>query len=239
MRNKLILIFLFLNIALFANAQKGTVDRGHPNLRYFENNVMHFGFTIGFNTANSNLKYDLTTYDSLISIKAKSQAGFNIGLIASYRLNRYFTLRLNPTLAFAQRDVQYSFSGEVKNVNVVKSIESTYIMFPLLLKYRSERVGNFAAYIIGGGNYAFDLSSQFDFNNDVVVAEQLLKINKNTFFAEAGFGVDFFLEYFKFSIELKYSHGLGKAYYDDGSFWAQPIEDIKPKMFTVSFHFEG
>ncbi len=238
MRSRFFIILFFLSTSVGVMAQS-TVDRGHPNLRYFEQNQMHFGFTLGFNTANFNIDYDLTGYDSLISIKAKSQAGFNIGLVSSLRLNRYFTLRFTPTLVFAQRDVEYVFASEPKNLNTTKIVESTYIMFPLLFKYRSERLGNFAAYVVGGGNYGFDLSSQVDYNNDVVIEEQLLKINKSTFFAEAGFGVDFFLEYFKFSIELKYSHGLGKAYIDDGSFWAEPINDMKPKMFTVSFHFEG
>lgn len=93
--------------------------------------------------------------------------------------------------------------------------------------------------MIAGGDFAYDLSSQFDVNNDVVIDAQVLKVQRSNYFGEVGAGVDFFLEYFKFSIEFKYSHGLNDVFVNDGSFWSQPIQEIKPQMFSVSLHFEG
>ena len=237
---KKIFIVLFISgMALGAYAQSHKTGQHHPNLEYFEKDRFHFGFSLGGNTTSFKINYDLTTFDSLVSIQTNGQAGFNIGLVGSMRFNRFFTLRLTPTLAFAQRNVEYVFANEPVNIKATRIVESTYIQFPLLVKFRSQRNGNFASYIIGGANYAYDLSSQHGVNNDVVISDQVLKVSRSNLFAEAGFGIDLFMEYFKFSIELKYSYGVTNIMVDDGSFWVQPISDIRPKMFTVTFHFEG
>lgn len=237
-KNIFIVIFI-LGVGSSMYAQSHKTGQNHPKLPNFERDRFHFGFTLGGNSTSFKMNYDLTAFDSLQSIETNGQSGFNIGLVGSMRFNRYFTLRFTPTLAFAQRNVEYTFVGNTLDSKTTRIIESTYLQFPLLLKYRSQRNGNFAAYVIGGGNYAYDLSSQFNVNNDVVISEQVLKVNRSNYFAEAGFGVDLFMDYFKFSIELKYSYGLNNIVVKDGSFWVQPISNIRPKMFTISFHFEG
>lgn len=239
MAKNIFILLLVSSFALGAFAQSHKSGGRHKNLEYFEKDMFHFGFSLGFNTSNFIVDYDLTSYDSLISLQSNGQAGFNIGLIGSMRFNKLFTLRFTPTLAFAQRNVEYTFAVEPKNINATRIVESTYIMFPLSVKYRSLRQENFAAYILGGANFAFDLSSQFGVNNEVVISEQVLKVQRQNIFGEIGFGTDFFMEFFKFSIELKYSHGLTNIFVDDESFWAKPIKDIRPNMFTVSFLFEG
>ena len=234
------IVILVVILASFSGAfAQGKFKQKNANLPYFEHSKFHFGFTLGANSASFKMKYDLTTIDSLISIQSNSQAGFNIGFLGSMRFNDFFTLRFLPTLSFAQRNVNYTFTGDPRNVNATRIMESVYVMFPLLVKYRSARYNNFAAYVIAGPNYALDLASKFDVNNEVIIAEQVLKVQRNNFFAEIGFGTDFFLEYFKFSVEFKYSQGLNDVFIKDDSFWAIPIQEIKPGMFTVSLHFEG
>ena len=236
---KRIFILVFVLASFSSVFAQGKFKQKNANLPFFEHSKFHFGFTLGGNSASFKMKYDLTTIDSLISLQAGPQAGFNIGFLGSMRFNDHFTLRLLPTLAFAQRNVNYTFKGDPKNIGATRIMESVYVMFPLLVKYRSVRYNNFAAYVVAGPNYAIDLASKFDVNNEVVISEQVLKIQRHNLFAEIGFGGDFFLEYFKFSIELKYSHGLNNVFIKDESFWAVPIQEIKPGMFTVSLHFEG
>ena len=238
MVKRIVILFVFF-LSFSGVFSQGKFKQKSANLPYFEHSKFHFGFTLGANSASFKMKYDLTTIDSLISLEANSQAGFNIGFLGSMRFNDFFTLRFLPTLSFAQRNVNYTFTGDPRNVSATRIMESVYVMFPLLVKYRSARYNNFAAYVVAGPNYALDLASKFDVNNEVVISEQVLKIQRNNVFAEIGFGGDFFLEYFKFSVELKYSHGLNDVFIKDDSFWAVPIQEIKPGMFTVSLHFEG
>ena len=227
-----ILIAAFILTSLSPVLGQGKFKEKNANLPYFERSKFHFGFTLGGNSGMFSTQTDLTAIDSLISLQAAPQGGFNIGFLGSMRFNDYFTLRFLPTLAFTERNMNFVFA-------VTKKIESVYVMFPLLVKYRSARYNNFAAYVVAGPNFAWDLGSKFDVNNDLVISEQILKVKRQNIFAELGFGTDFFLEYFKLSIELKYSHGLTNVFIKDNSFWAQPIQEIRPKLFTVSIHFEG
>jgi hypothetical protein len=238
---KIVTLFLLFSISLGAFAQRKSSERRHPNLPNFEQSKFHFGFSLGGNSANFEMDYDLTTYDSLLSLKSNNQSGFSIGLISSMRLNRYFTLRFTPSLVFAQRNVEYVFKNaeDLKNYTRVRTVESTYVTFPVSMKFRSARKGNFATYILAGGNFAIDLSSQADVNNNVVEDEQVLKLGSTNLFAEGGFGIDFFLEYFKFAIEFKYSYGINDVFIQDNSYWAEPINGMRPTMFNITLHFEG
>ena len=232
----ILVIFASLSFSLSAQNKFHKKKVNQPN---FEKHTFHFGFSLGTNKSSFRTKYDLTAIDSLTSIQVAKQTGFNIGFVGSMRFNNFFTLRFLPTLAFAQRDVDFIFKNTDRNITNSRIIESTYVMFPLLIKYRSLRYNNFAAYVVAGGNYAHDLSSKIDVDNNLVIDAQVLKVKKDNFFAEIGFGTDFFLEYFKFGIEFKYSHGLNNILYKDDSFWAKPIQEIKPGMFTISLLFEG
>jgi hypothetical protein len=223
----------------FGLSAQNKFKKKSPNLPYFEESRFHFGFSLAVNTSSFKIKYDLTTIDSLVSLQVGSQSGFNIGFMGSMRFNDNFSLRFLPTLAFAQRNFDYIFESEPRNETATRIVESTYVMFPLLFKYRSKRYNNFAAYVVGGLDFAIDLSSQFDVNNDVSIEAQVLKVQRQNIFAETGLGFDFFLEYFKFAVEFKYSHGLHDVFVNDGSYWALPIQEIKPRMFTVSLLFEG
>lgn len=235
---KFALILIFISVGFGLSAQNKYKQKT-PNLPYFEEQKFHFGFLLATNTSSFRIKYDLTTIDSLVSLQVNSLTGFNIGFMGSMRFNDNFSLRFLPTLAFAERNFDYVFQEDPKNKTVSKKVESTYVMFPLLIKYRSQRYNNFAAYVVGGGSFALDLSSQFDVNNDVAIDAQVLKVQRQNIFAEAGLGIDLFLEYFKFAIEFKYSHGLNDVFVKDNSFWAIPIQEVKPGMFTISFLFEG
>ena len=56
---------------------------------------------------------------------------------------------------------------------------------------------------------------------------------------DIGFGTDFYLEYFKFGIELKMSYGLNDIHIRESNAFSDPIEMLKTKMFLLSFTFEG
>ena len=56
---------------------------------------------------------------------------------------------------------------------------------------------------------------------------------------QIGFGTDFYLEYFKFGVELKMSYGLKDYHVKEDNAFANPIEKLKSKMFLLSLTFEG
>ena len=83
----------------------------------------------------------------------------------------------------------------------LREIKSTYIHFPLLIKISSKRVNNFKPYLLGGVSTAINLSSKENSVNDNSLGE--FRTKKNVFFYELGFGIDLYLEWFKFSPSIR------------------------------------
>lgn len=212
------------------------------NLDRFDEKIIHFGFSLGLNSADYRIDADRSTIDSLKILESNPVMGFNLGIVTDLHMGKFFSLRFIPTLSFCQRDMEYTFDnvGNRFPTKMVKPIESTYLDFPFNLKVRSARAGNFAAYMVGGFMYSYDLTSQEGVkNNSANLDDLVVKVNRNTYSYQVGVGFDFFLEYFKFSPEIKLSMGLNNNHVQDDSFFSTPINSLKSRILLVSFTFEG
>ena len=200
----------------------------------------HFGFLLSYNTSDLFVKMKPSSLtDTLLTLDHIRQPGFNLGIVASYNMNKNLSVRFLPTLSFQERKLQYKFRrGDGQEVFFQKPVESTYLEFPVLLKFRSDRINNFAVYMIGGGKFAIDMASQKDVNN-ALDDEVVIKLAKYDYAAEVGGGVDMFLPYFKFGIELKTSLGFPNLLIDDDTRFSRPIESLKSKSWVLTFTFEG
>lgn len=237
------LITTCLIIACFAfimpaHAQK---QRSTQNRMEYYRDPIHFGFFVGINRTNFVVTpvNDLgaAAGDSLKTILSSPHTGFNLGIVSEMRLMEYATLRFTPDIAFGSRSIEYHFEG-VDTFDVKKEVESTFLDFPIDLKIRSKRLNNIAAYMIGGFKYTLDLASQKDAKN-TVPGQEVIKINKSDFGFEAGAGIDFFLPYFKFGIELKLGLGTRNLLVKDQTIYAQALDNLRSKVFLISFTFEG
>jgi hypothetical protein len=235
-------ITLLLSSNMYAQKKQKTktTKKYFPtNLENFDMKRIHFGFVLGINSADFIL--DNKFSDSLRVLESQKQSGFNLGIISDLHIGPYFNLRFIPTLSFAQRNLEYTYhyKNDTKET-LVKPVESTFLDFPINLKYRSVRANNFAAYVIVGAKYSYDLASQHKTNNDgAPLSEIVIKLNRHSYCWETGLGFDFFMKYFKFSTELKMSYGLNNLIIKDNTFFSDPIESLKSKIFTLSFTFEG
>lgn len=234
------IFFILLFVFSHADAQYSKKEKVQ-NLTQFDLNRYHFGFVLSVNTSNMYVKLkDQTSFnDSIISITPNSQPGFNLGMLASWDMTPNWHLRFIPTLSFEERLLDYVFleaDGTFKKFS--KNVSSTYIEFPVLLKYRTNRLNNTALYVLAGGAFGLDVASQEDVNNNRE-DEAIVKIDKTNIYGSFGFGLDFFLPYFKFGIELKSNFGLKNVLIDDGTIFSDPIESLNTRSFVISFTFEG
>lgn len=212
------------------------------NLGDFDEKKIHFGFSLGVNTSSFIMESDLSRSDSLIRLEVLPQSGFNLGIVTDLHLGPLFDLRFIPTLSFGERRLEYTFLENTGKPSTVlsKAVESTYLDFPLNLKYRSIRYNNFAAYFVGGFMYSYDLISQKDvINAKSNIAETVIKLDNSNINYQIGVGFDFFLEYFKFSPELKMSYGVNNLIINDNTILSDPITSLRSKIFLLSFTFEG
>lgn len=241
---KLLIVLSCLCLAqLVTHGQRNRYSKKKlANLSTFDDKWIHFGFSLGINSADFFLDPDLSKNDSLLRLEVDPQLGFNLGIVSDLHVGNNINLRFIPALSFSQRNLEYTFrqyNGEEKK-KFVKPVESTYLDFPLNVKFRSNRDGNFAAYVVGGFMYSLDLVSQEKVENVSSNPDNIvIKLKKHTYSYQVGFGFDFFLQYFKFSPEFKLSGGLDNIMIQDQSLFSNPIERIRSRIFLVSFTFEG
>jgi hypothetical protein len=233
-----ILLFALILCGSIVFAQK---SKGSRNLQQFDRKPYHFGFLLSTNTSSFFVDYkpDFTFNDSLLRIDNVPQSGFNLALLASYNLTKNVNFRFIPGLSFQDRGLEYTFLREdAKTETLLKIVQSVWLEFPVVIKLRTNRVGNFAAYALIGGKYGLDMQSQKDVNN-AVAGDIIVKLKDRDYSIDAGAGFDFFLPYFKFAIEFKTAFGLNNVLLEEDHPFAAPIESLRTRTFVVSFTFEG
>lgn len=200
-----------------------------------------FGFCVGLNSMDFIIRNSPSSsfQDSMLADISRSNPGFHIQIISNYRLGEYFTLRFLPGISFGQRDFNY-FKKDANNqyvlVNEKHKLESNYLEFPLLLKYKAKRLNNFRPYLITGPNLRIDLAKTFSEDDEV-----FMDLKRFDLYHEVGMGFDFYLPYFKLGIELKYSYGffdmLERRTTSRPEF-QNAIDKLNSSIFLLSFHFE-
>ena len=227
------------------------------NLPTYNNAPYHFGFILAVNQMDFVIKmkegFQRVTYDSLQSpdvyadslrllwVNTKPTMGFTVGIVGNLRLGRYFDLRTIPSLSFGERYLDYYMiayiEGQPTAVEIRKNITSAHVEFPLDIRYRSKRVHNFGAYVLVGAKYVIDLAATRSDKKDQD-NESLVKLNKNDVAAVVGVGVEFYNGWFKLGIEIKMSYGLFNLLQDENNIYTGGIEDLRSKIWQLSFTFE-
>ena len=228
------ILIVLLIIPSLANAQR---HKKPQNLARYDFNKIHFGFSLGVNALNFNINKNdnFLANDSLLSRLSQDQKGFNLGIVSNLRLGKYTDLRFIPTLVFGERILNYQFTDQNNESLKTKRIESTLIDFPISLKYKSERYNNFRTYVMCGVKYSLDIASQSTIDDE---GQELVKLNNHDIMIEGGFGIDFYLQYFKFSPQIKISHGIINILSKDKTVYTQTINNLKTSGWMLSFTFE-
>lgn len=238
---KYILIILTIIISLNTAVSQSKVQ----NLRYYDKKPLHFGFTIGLNTSdfyirNSDVFFDTTVIKKIYNIENKQQPGFHLGPISSFRLGKYFDLRFLLNLSFTQRDLYYKVlkensDGKKYMDTHIMQLSSTFLEFPLLLKYKSKRINNYRVYVIGGVKPSMDLAAKKKIPEEEM---PMIRLSQPDIYAEFGAGLDLYLPYFKLSPELKMGVGFNNILVKDNTEYTGAMKYLKSKIFMLSFHFE-
>ena len=232
--NIFFLIALLLCVSLISFGQR---HKKPQNLPRYDFKKIHFGFTLGINSLNFNINKNnnFLNNDTLLSMLSEDQKGFNLGIVSNLRLGKYTDLRFIPTLVFGERILNYSFNDQSNLPLQEKRIESTMIDFPFSLKYKSERYNNFRTYVMCGIKYSLDIASQSEIDDE---GQELVKLNNHDLMIEGGFGIDFYLQYFKFSPQIKLSHGIINILAKDSTLYTETIKNLKTSSWMISFTFE-
>jgi hypothetical protein len=228
-----LLIFLLIHLNSFGQKQKP------KNESWYDEKLLHFGFSLGYNTMDFDITPSQTFLDSTSLYPEVSilNPGINIQIVTNLRPAKYFDIRFLPGVSFGQRTVRY-YKNQVDTL-VPQRLESSFLEFPLLLKFKGDRLNNVRPYVIGGLNYRYDLAGKKEFDPDKQV---YIRLKRPDLYYEIGAGLDFYLTYFKLSVELKMSNGIRDVLINEPapghSEYYYAIERIKSQIWVLAFHFE-
>ncbi|MBT3442947.1 MAG: PorT family protein [Flavobacteriaceae bacterium] len=227
-----ILLFLMFFIAGFCQKNNTKIE----NLQNFDKQKLHFGYFIGFNQYNYKLDYKINpNYATWI----EESIGVNIGLIGDLRINEYINLRFEPGLHTNKLNLRFNERSKfTQNSDTIRSVKSSYIHIPLLIKLSTKRLDNFRPYLIGGVSTSFNLSSNQNSPEDN--KNNVFRLKANNLYYELGFGIDFYLQYFKFSPSIRGVFSLKDELVPDddvASPWTGNIENLSTRGFFINLTF--
>jgi len=209
----LLTLLAILIVAPAADAQKRINTLNKPDYDY---KPIHYGFYLAAPLTRYQIQHSQEYADQLaadpaggtgvINVNTKFNPGFYTGLVLNVRVADNLDARFVPGVGFYSRKIEFTNmpqeSGEVLTED--KTISSTMVELPFLLKFKANRRSNARMYLVGGIKPGIDLGSgKSDENPD-----RGLAVEKFDLALEYGFGVDMFYPFFKFAPEIRFSHGL-------------------------------
>lgn len=229
-------ILLLVLVSLQSQAQTKGLFSSDPiiNLENWDKQRVYWGYYLGFNMYDFKIDYKNTPD---VDILVDGVTGFNVGLIGDLRLHEYINLRFEPGLYYTQRNLNYS--GFTDENDALREVKSTYIHFPLLLKFSSERTGNIRPFLVGGVSTTLNLSSNSKTKDDNL--QERFRVKPWTQNYEVGFGIDLYLEYFKFSPSIRGVFGFNDELIrdnDPNSPWTGNIDALKSRAIFINFTFQ-
>jgi hypothetical protein len=234
-----------LSLLLLAPAVQAQKKINTLNKPGYDDKLIHYGFYLAAPLTRYSIQHSQEYADQLATdpsgenittVNAKFSPGFYTGLVLNVRLAEYLDARFVPGVGFYSRKIEYGNamqeSGE--RLNEDKTISSTMVELPLLLKYKAKRRTNVRMYLVGGIKPGIDLGNgKSDENPD-----RGLAVEKFDLALEYGFGVDMFYPYFKFAPEIRFSHGLLNQYKATESQYSRFLQKQTNHNISLLLFFE-
>lgn len=235
-------IFFILGAILLSQPlQAQFKDKPIINLENKDKKFLNYGYFLGFNQYDFKFDYANDRGPNLTDILVDKSIGFNVGLIGEMRINEFVDIRIEPGLHYNARTLGFpGFDNtEEGRRNAFREVKSTYINFPLLLKLSTKRYGNWKPFLIGGVSRSLNLGSNEDSLDDN--SSGTFRMTKWVNNYEMGFGIDFYLEYFKFTPSIRGVFAISDELIrdvDPDSQWTGNVDAMRTRGLFINFTFE-
>lgn len=233
---KLLIVLALIVFAESAQAQLFSKER-LVNLENFDKRFLTWGYFLGFNSYDFKFEYENQFMDDNTDVLVEGQSGFNVGLIGDMRVNRFINLRLEPGLYYTQRNLIFPNFEEEKDF--LREVKSTYIHVPLLVKFSTKRLNNIKPFVVAGISTSFNLSSNEENPEDNFQGQ--FRTTATTSYYELGFGIDFYLFFFKFTPSIRGVFAMSDELVrdeDPNSPWTGNITKMATRGVFINFTFQ-
>ena len=230
----------FVSLAVFAfSLSLAAQEPKVQNRPYIDQRKFHYGFLLGLHMQDIELEnngyIDPTTGEQWYAEINNYSPGFTVGVLGDLRLNKYFSLRLLPSIHFGQKHAVYH--EQRSGADSTQVFKSTYISVPIDVKFSAPRYNNFRPYLIAGINPMIDLTAR---------KHDALRLKPFDLYLEVGFGCDLYLPFFKLVPEIKFCFGLLNIINKDRSDlidntlmkYTNSVNGGRSNMIVLTFNFE-
>ena len=217
-------------------------ERKVMNRPYLDDRVWHYGFSLGVNYQDMNIKnngYPHVTEDGSLEYwyadVASYTPGFSVGILGELKLSDNLALRIIPTMYFGDKQTVYSeqLSGNKKE----QIIKSTYMAVPFDLKINAPRFNNYRPYIMTGISPMVDLT---------VKKQKEMLVRRFDCMFEVGLGIDLYYPFFKLIPELKFCFGLSDILVKERDDltdktllkYTNSMSSVQNRMIVLTLYFE-
>ena len=236
-RNKLYLYctkitFVILALICISTKSLKAQSETHINLPGYDDKFLHYGFSLATNYSIYKVNHSANYLtDTISSLRSVSSYSFALGFILNMRLGEYFDLRLLPNVAFYERRIRYIFPKTELPVDAI--FESSFIEFPLLIKYKAHRRANHRMYMVAGIKPGIEVGGKKDEKK-----KSQLRTTGSDIALDIGFGIDKYYPLFKLSPEIRFAIGLKNLHNKDDNVYSNSIEKLSTYTVTLYLHFE-
>ena len=234
-----ILALVFFSVPATGIAQL----RERLNLPDHDEKKIHFGINLGFNRSHFSFTHHVPTFlqqDSIMVIESINSTGINLAWLVNLNLSEHFAIRTYPVnLTFTENAFEYNLptpdSPEGESFVTQKKVQSITLTLPIQLKFQSDRIENFRVYMMAGIKGEYDLAS----NAGARKAENLIKLRRFDYGAEAGIGFHFYFPMFVLTPEIKMGWGIGNLHSRDVNLkFSNTIDKINSRIISFSLTVE-
>ncbi|WP_080054456.1 type IX secretion/gliding motility protein PorT/SprT [Spirosoma aerolatum] len=203
------------------------------HLERYDEKEIHYGFFFAAPVTRFSVTYspEFMTADSAYRIHSPNKPAFRVGGVINLFLDDRFDLRFTPSVSLFSREVHYDYPG---GTSKTETRESTWVDFPLLLKYKSERRNNTRMYLLAGGTFSIESNVR----RKELQGASRLSTGTMDFAIEYGIGLEQFFEYFKLAPELRFSHGLVNLFNPTNNAAGVGISKLTTHSVTLYLNFE-
>jgi hypothetical protein len=231
-RSKIIFGTLLLLLTVQEIQAQGVGYR-RKHLEYYDDKPIHYGilFAVPFTRFNIKHSSDFIPKDSAFVIQSPTNAAFRMGFIVNAFLTDHWDLRTTPSVSLYDRNVKFSYPNGTERV---EKRESTWIEIPVLLKYKSLRRVNSRMYMLAG----LTLGIETNVKRSRGGGAGGLNTKSSDLSIDYGVGYEQFFEFFKFSPELRFSHGLTNMFQPSKNSVGVGISKMTTHTVTLYLNFE-
>lgn len=211
------------------------------NLPSFDKPKFHYGFYLGLNRNDFKVDYQVPNLAGIGSprVTVEPSIGFNVGLIADYRLHKNINLRFEPGLMTNTKTITFDHVQGTDAQKIREDVGSTFLHIPLILKFSTDRMDNVRPYVLGGISFDHNFSSNEKNADDNASGE--FRMKSSNFMYEVGVGVDIYLNFFKFSPSIRGVFAINDELVRDNdplSQWTAPINYMGTRGIFLHLAFE-